>query len=103
MDIVNASRPEVLKEYRRRIDSLDDELVALLGRRFALIREVAELKKAGGIPAFLPDRVSEVIERCAAEAGRHAMDPSFVASLYGAIVGESCRLEALLIGQGPVD
>jgi 4-amino-4-deoxychorismate mutase len=89
-----------LADFRRRIDSLDDELVALLGRRFSIIREVAAVKQAAGIPAFLPDRVMEVIRRSADLAPGHRLDPSFVAALYDLIVGESCRLEERLIHGG---
>lgn len=92
--------PMELAEYRQEIDALDDELVALLGRRFAVIRAVAAFKAARDIPAFLPDRVREVVDRCAAAAVAHALDTGFVAALYGVIVGESCRLEARLIDSG---
>jgi chorismate mutase-like protein len=86
-----------LADYRRRIDALDDELVALLGQRFAIIREIAAVKQAESIPAFLPDRVMAVIRRCADLAPEQRLDPSFVAALYDLIVGESCRLEERLI------
>jgi chorismate mutase len=86
-----------LADFRRRIDALDDELVALLGRRFSIIREVAVVKQTAGIPAFLPDRVMEVIRRSADLAPDHRLDQSFVAALYDLIVGESCRLEERLI------
>jgi chorismate mutase len=85
MESTETRAAATLADYRRRIDALDDELVALLGRRFAIIREVAAVKQAEGIPSFLPDRVTAVI------------DPSFVAALYDLIVGESCRLEERLI------
>ncbi len=82
-----------LEDYRRQIDALDDALIALLGRRYAAVRAVAAEKQAHGIPAFLPERVRAVIDRCAEQAAQQDLDPSFVGSLFGAIVGEACRVE----------
>ena len=59
----------VLKPYRDRIDALDDQIVPLLVKRLAVIREVAALKTREGIPAVLEDRVRQVIDRAAGTAG----------------------------------
>jgi chorismate mutase-like protein len=86
-----------LASFRRRIDAIDDRLLALLGERFAVIREVAAHKAPRGIPAVIPERVAEVRERCAGEAPRHGLDPDAVRRLYDLLIGEACRLEDKLI------
>lgn len=83
----------VLAPYRARIDALDDEIVALLGRRYAVIAEVAQLKAERAIPSVLPDRVDEVLARVRALAGKHGLDPDFVAGLYMAMIGHAHAIE----------
>jgi chorismate mutase-like protein len=91
-----------LADFRRRIDAIDDQLLALLGERFAVIREVAAYKAPRGIPAVIPARVAEVRERCAGEAPRHGLDPEMVRRLYDLLIGEACRLEEeLMAGKTP--
>ena len=86
-----------LASFRRRIDAIDDRLLALLGERFAVIREVAAYKAPRGIPALIPERVAEVRERCAGEAPRHGLDADVVRRLYDLLIGEACRLEEELM------
>jgi len=86
-----------LEDFRRQIDAIDDRLLALLGERFAVVREVAAYKAPRGIPAIIPERVSEVRERCAAEGLRHGLDPDLVRRLYDLLIGEACRLEEALM------
>jgi Chorismate mutase len=56
-----------LESFRRQIDTIDDRLLALLGERFAVVREVAAYKAPRGIPVVIPERVTQVRERCAAK------------------------------------
>ena len=64
-----------LESFRRQIDAIDDRLLALLGERFAVVREVAAYKAPRGIPVVIPERVAQVRERCADEAPRHGLEP----------------------------
>ena len=86
-----------LASYRRRIDGIDDRVLAILAERFAVIREVAAYKEPRGIPAVIPDRVVEVRERCAARAQAHGLEPDFVRALYDLLIDEACRMEATLM------
>ena len=86
-----------LAGYRRRIDGIDDRILAVLAERFAVIREVAAYKEPRGIPTVIPDRVIEVRERCAAEAPAHGLEPDFVRALYDLLIEEACRMESSLM------
>ena len=88
---------EILKPYRAKIDSLDDQIVDLLVAREAIIREVADLKASEKIPAVLQDRVDEVRERCVARAVEKGADPDLVRDLYTQIIDFSCNLEEVII------
>lgn len=86
-----------LADYRRQIDALDDRLIALLAERFHIIRAVAALKAREGLPAVIPARIDEVLNRCAAQAETAGLSPAFVRALYQAIIAEACRVEEELI------
>jgi chorismate mutase-like protein len=88
---------EQLTAYRESIDSIDEELIELLGRRYAVCREVARVKKERNIPMMQTGRVEQVKERCAALAGRHGVDPKFIRELYALIIAEACRIEDRII------
>jgi chorismate mutase len=84
---------EILKPYRTKIDSLDDQLVDLLIEREKIIREVAGLKAKNNIPPILQDRVDEVRERCVARAVEKGMDGNYVREIYTKMISLSCDLE----------
>jgi chorismate mutase-like protein len=86
-----------LAGYRRRIDGIDDRILAVLAERFAVIREVAAYKGPLEIPAVIPERVVEVRERCAAQAPAHGLEPGFVHALYDLLIEEACRMESRLM------
>jgi len=56
-----------LDKLRREIDRIDDELLAALTRRAAVVQKVGALK--GRAPAYRPERESEILRRVAARAG----------------------------------
>jgi len=89
---------EKLTAYRESIDAIDAQLVELLGRRYAICREVARLKKAHDIPMMQTGRVEQVKQRCARLAAQHEVDPDFIRELYALIIGEACRIEDDIIG-----
>jgi len=89
---------ESLNDFRRELNELDEQLVALLGRRFAICRRVALFKQEHGIPMMQSGRVEEVKNRAAAAAGRQGVDPKFIRALYADIIDEACRLEDEIIG-----
>jgi len=82
-----------LAGLRRRIDSLDDRIVDLLGERFALVREVAAYKSRRNIPAVIPERIEQVIERCIARGRRHGLDAEMLRDVYRRLIQEACRVE----------
>jgi chorismate mutase len=54
--MTTAASDPVLAELRERIAAADAELVALLNRRLALVRELWDHKRATGLPLTAPDR-----------------------------------------------
>ncbi len=52
-----------LKDLRRRIDRVDEALLALLEERMALCRDIAAVKAAEGLPLEDSAREAEVLAR----------------------------------------
>lgn len=89
-----------MAELRAEIDALDARIVALLADRARLIDRAAELKVGERMPARIPDRVEQVVERVRAEATRQALDPSLAEALWRQIIEWSIAREERVLGKG---
>ncbi len=58
-----------LKELRKEIDQIDDELVQLFCKRMAVSARIADYKKANDLPIFVPAREAEKLQDVAEKAG----------------------------------
>ena len=52
-----------LSEFRKRIDTLDEQLIALLSERASIVESVGEAKRSSGGPIYAPDREKQVLAR----------------------------------------
>lgn len=84
---------KLLKPHREKIDALDNQILKLLGQRFAVVKKVAQIKVKHGIPSFLHDRVVEVQDRTAKLGKKYGIDTAFVRMLYSTIIYQSCAME----------
>ncbi|MEU8111086.1 chorismate mutase [Micromonospora sp. NPDC048947] len=80
-----AETAATLTEIRTRIDELDRELVGLLARREALVRQAAPLKSdAQAVRA--PDRVAQVVARVRTVASEAGADPDLIERIYRGMI-----------------
>ena len=93
----NSPSPEETKTlmapYRERIDSLDAQIVALLGKRFDVIHEVAVFKAQHGIHPIQPARIEEVVQHARAQAEKSGVNPDLIEKLYRIIIQTACDEE----------
>ena len=68
-------------------------MVALLARRLAVVGQVLEVKRAQGLPALLPDRVEDVVERVKAEAAACGLPADLVERLWRELIGWTVAYE----------
>lgn len=80
---------KLLAPFRKKIDTIDDKIVDLLAKRFALVRQVGVLKARRGLELFQTARVEEVKERNAARAGGLGLSSDLVRAIYGLIIDEA--------------
>ncbi len=72
-----------LNEIRKEINEIDAGIRELFSKRMAAAREVAEYKKAHGLPILDSARENEVIERNAALLSDEELRPYYVSFLQG--------------------
>jgi methylmalonyl-CoA epimerase len=94
---MSTDTPDGLAPFRERIDAIDERLLAALGERVAVCREVAEHKRAQGIPMMQAGRVGAVQERWARLGAQAGLSEAFARALCEAVVGEGCRVEDEII------
>jgi methylmalonyl-CoA epimerase len=88
-----------LSDFRQRIDVIDEQILDLLDRRFAIAREVATHKRGTETPMMQPDRMREVVDGAVTLAGERALSRDFARRLYELITEETCAVEAAIISK----
>jgi chorismate mutase len=82
---------ERIVELRETIDILDSELIEVLGKRFAVTRQVGELKAEFDLPASSPDREKDQMVRFQDLAAQAQLNPAFVTDLMRLVIDEVVR------------
>ena len=77
-----------LSALRDSIDSVDEQLLGMLARRFALTAEVGSIKKQFGLPAVDSTREAAQMERFAELSAQHGLDPAFARRVMRLIIDE---------------
>ena len=77
-----------LKDWRKEIDSIDAQLVALLIERASLARKIGALKASAGLPVVDAAREEEIL-RHAARRGKGVLKPEAIVRIFRAVICES--------------
>ena len=84
-----------LQDLRAKIDVLDTELIRLLNDRADLVRDVGEIKRAGGLEIYAPEReealLTALVAKSQALGGR--LPPESLRAIYREIMSASLALE----------
>jgi 4-amino-4-deoxychorismate mutase len=88
---------DLLESLRGELDRVDAELLATLGARVELCRQIAVYKRDNDVPMMQPHRIGVVQRRAAEFALVSGLDPAFLRQLYDLIIAETCRIEDLII------
>ena len=88
-----------LNASRQRIDSIDDQIVALLNERAQVVREVGMVKKQFHAPASAPGREEQVLRRAAGQA-QAPLTPGAVEAIYKVLLHEMSSMEASEMDKG---
>jgi chorismate mutase/prephenate dehydratase len=85
--------PHTIDGLRRRINSLDDELIQLIAERRSLSQEVVRIKDPAGTPVRDVDREQELLARLIKTGRAHGLDAHFTTTLFHEIIDDSVRLQ----------
>jgi chorismate mutase len=86
------SASERIAEWRRRIDAIDLEILALLNERARCAVEVGRDKQRLDLPAWAPEREAEILNRVV-KANPGPLDEGAVRRLFERIIDEARSLE----------
>lgn len=81
-----------LNELRQQIDTIDQQLVALLNRRAEVVVEIGRLKSGTGAPIYAPDREKAVIEKIR-QANKGPLTDRTLQAIYRELMSGSFLLE----------
>ncbi|WP_170354923.1 chorismate mutase [Ruegeria lacuscaerulensis] len=87
-----------MQELRVQIDKLDRQLIEMLVMRAGYIDRASQLKPAEGLPARIPDRVEEVVQRVRASSDDLGMDPDLAERLWRILIDWSIAREERVLG-----
>ena len=93
---------DALETLRAELDRIDAQFLAALGARVDVCRSIALYKREHGVPMMQPFRIGVVQQRAARFAAANGLDLTFMKQLYDLIIGETCRIEDLII-DGDID
>jgi len=84
-----------IDDWRKRIDDLNGELIALLNRRAVFAAEIGKIKKAKGLPVFDAGREDSVMARVAemAASAGGPLTPESVQRIFQVIMEETRKVE----------
>ena len=83
----------MLTQFRNQIDSIDDQLIELLAKRFEVVKQVGAYKKEHHLPPLQPGRWQEVLEKRTQKAEEFALDSEFVVDVWNRIHEYALELE----------
>lgn len=86
-----------LEDYREKIDTVDEKLVALFAERMALSRAIAEYKKENGIPVLDASREEKKLRRVAEQSPAELRE--YTRRLYALLFELSRDYQRELIGK----
>lgn len=81
-----------LTEIRQQIDTIDDQLIALLNDRAELVHEVGEIKKKDGLEIYAPEREEQLLQALVAKSKGRLPEKS-IRAIYREIMSAALALE----------
>ena len=92
---------DALEELRAKLGGIDESLLDQLRRRIECCMQIARVKKAHGVPMMQPHRIGVAQNRAAQYGEEHGISQEFLRRLYDVIIEETCRIEELVMQEGP--
>ncbi|PIE83766.1 MAG: 3-deoxy-7-phosphoheptulonate synthase [Bacteroidia bacterium] len=85
---------EGLRHLRAEIDTLDEQILALIARRMRVVEAIGRWKCERNIVPYRRDRWCELLAQNRSLGARHGLSESFVEELYRLVHAEALRIQA---------
>lgn len=90
---------EGIRQLRRQIDDLDNQLLELLAKRMRVCREIGQYKKEHNMTVYQAGRYNEILEKRNAQASLCGISPESVAHIFELIHQESVRQQLEIVNR----
>lgn len=90
---IDGSTQDEIEHIRQIIDSLDAEVVDLIGKRMDIVKSLAILKNKNNMPIYQVDRWSEIIESRTSWGKKNNLDAEFLLKLFELIHDKSIKTQ----------
>jgi chorismate mutase len=77
---------DYIQHLRRRIDEIDDQILAALSERIKICKAIGDVKKKQGLAIKDPDRENQVFKRIKEKSTQFTLDPVQIEAVYREIV-----------------
>lgn len=85
-----------LSSLRARIDEIDDQILALLEERGAVVRQISATKLEHGLPVFVPDREGRKVDAFREKAEERGLDPEWAEDFLRMMMSASRESQSAL-------
>lgn len=92
-----------LETFRAEIDEIDAALMALVARRFEIVRKVGVLKARSGMEVVQSARAQEVVERAGKRAAEAHVSPALMERFYEHMIDIAHEIEHEIVAQMAAD
>ena len=86
---------EEIRQFRRRIDEVDEQILQSLGKRAEICRSLGLVKDKHGMPIQDSPREDDVYVRIRKRASELGLDPSHIEAIYSEIVNMCSIVQGL--------
>lgn len=83
----------LLKDLRKQIDHIDQEIISLLWKRLRVVKKIWKLKKENNIPPLQTNRWNEVLKKVKTKAEKKWINPVFIEKIWNNIHEEALKIE----------
>lgn len=86
-----------IEELRKDIDKLDNQIIELIRKRFALVSKVADYKKKNDIPVEDSEREKKLLESKKELAAELGIDSNLIEKIFNELLEESRNIQKKII------
>ena len=85
---------KMLENYRKEIDTIDNQLIELLAQRMEVVKKVWEYKKEHNIQPLQKWRWQKVLENVVSKWKKYWLDREFIEDIWNRIHEEALKIES---------